>query len=357
MKILCFFLFCGSFLPCWIQIRIHILNADPGPATQINADPDPATQIYADPAPRPWIKPQKFYFCLLSQAANQDLDVEVQFVEDITDILNVPDETLFILDQNTATADNNPPDLGSKNPADLAADNPLLSADAGAAEDIHTIEQFLGQPLVIAAVGQERAVEEEEPVMVVTSLEDDQLVIVDDQPSEDIDEIQRFLEGSQPFDDHSREQPVPAGTKDDIKTVVPESSSSSSEVKYKIPKTPEFKKRFQNKEIVKIVKGTDSHHHNKQHGGGEKIRVGGGAAAKAKPAPPSFEDQLHEAELIDIRRISSALGEKKRKWKNKSSTRDYMITKKYAKIVAVDSTPARRADSPVEEAEGRAENR
>jgi hypothetical protein len=279
--------------------------------------------------------------------------VEVQFVEDITDILNVPDETLFILDQEAAAV-NNPPDLSSKNPADLAADNPLMiNADAGAAEDIHTIEQFLGQPLEIAAVSEERAVEEEEPVTMVTSLEDDQLVIVDDQPSEDIDEIQRFLEGSQPFDDHQKEHQVPACTKDEIKT----ETSSSSEVKYKIPKTPEFKKRFQNKEIVKIVKGTDSHHHSKH---GEKIRVGGGgAAAKAKPAPPSFEDQLHEAELIDIRRISSALGEKKRKWKNKSSTRDYMITKKYAKIVAVDpSTPAaRRADSPVEEAEGRAENR
>jgi len=275
-------------------------------------------------------------------------------VEDITDILNVPDETLFILDQEAAAV-NNPPDLSSKNPADLTAENPLLiNADAaGAAEDIHTIEQFLGQPLVIAAVSEERAVEEEEPVTMVTSLEDDQLVIVDDQPSEDIDEIQRFLEGSQPFDDHQREQPAaPAGTKDEIKT----ETSSSSEVKYKIPKTPEFKKRFQNKEIVKIVKGTDSHHHSKH---GEKIRVGGGgAAAKAKPAPPSFEDQLHEAELIDIRRNSSALGEKKRKWKNKSSTRDYMITKKYAKIVAVDpSTPARRTESPVEEAEGRAENR
>ncbi len=277
-------------------------------------------------------------------------------MEDITDILNVPDETLFILDQDASA--NNPPDLSSKNPADLTADNPLLiNADAGAAEDIHTIEQFLGQPLVIAAVSQER----EEPVMMVTSLEDDQLVIVDDQPSEDIDEIQRFLEGSQPFDDHHREgsqmdqQQSPADTKDEIKKVVPESSSSSSEVKYKIPKTPEFKKRFQNKEIVKIVKGTDSHHHSKQ---GEKTRVGGGAKAKAKPAPPSFEDQLHEAELIDIRRISSALGEKKRKWKNKSSTRDYMITKKYAKIVAVDSTTAaRRADSPAEEAESRAENR
>jgi hypothetical protein len=329
-------------LPSWIQIRIHILNADPGPAIQINADPDL----------QPWIKPQKFYLCCcVAQAANQDLDVEVQFVEDITDILNVPDETLFILDQDAAAADNNPPNLSIKHPADPIADNPLLiNADAGAAEDIHTIEQFLGQPLVIAAVSQERAVEEE-PVLTVL---DDQLVIVDDQPSEDIDEIQRFLEGSQPFDDHSREQPAQAGTgtKDEIKT----ETSSSSEVKYKIPKTPEFKKRFQNKEIVKIVKGTDSHHHSKH---GEKIRVGGGgAAAKAKPAPPSFEDQLHEAELIDIRRISSALGEKKRKWKNKSSTRDYMITKKYAKIVAVDSTPAkRRADSPVEEAEGRAENR
>jgi hypothetical protein len=310
--------------------------------------------IHADPAPRPWIKPQKIYFCCrVAQAANQDLDVEVQFVEDITGILNVPDETLFIVDQNSAT--NNPPSLSSKNPADLAADNPLgINADAGAAEDIHTIEQFLGQPLVIAAVSEERTVEEE-PVVTVL----DQLVIVDDQPSEDIDEIQRFLEGSQPFDDHHREgsQQAPADTKDEIKTLVPESSSSSSEVKYKIPKTPEFKKRFQNKEIVKIVKGTDSHHHGK-HGGGEKIRVGGGAAAKAKPAPPSFEDQLHEAELIDIRRISSALGEKKRKWKNKSSTRDYMITKKYAKIVAVDaSTPARRAESPGDEAEGRAENR
>ncbi len=277
-------------------------------------------------------------------------------MEDITDILNVPDETLFILDQDaTGAAANNPPDLGSKNPANLTADNPLLiNADAGAAEDIHTIEQFLGQPLVIAAVGEER-VGAEEPVMMVTSPEDDQLVIVDDQPSEDIDEIQRFLEGSQPFDDHHREgsQQAPVDTKDEIKTV-PE-SSSSSEVKYKIPKTPEFKKRFQNKEIVKIVKGTDSHHHSKH---GEKIRIGGGSAAKAKPAPPSFEDQLHEAELIDIRRISSALGEKKRKWKNKSSTRDYMITKKYAKIVAVDSTTAtRRADSPAEEAEGRAEKR
>ncbi len=274
-------------------------------------------------------------------------------MEDITDILNVPDETLFILDQDAAAA-NNPPSLSSKNPPDLAAENPLLNnADAGAAEDIDTIEQFLGQPLVIAAVSEERAAEEEPVMMVTPSLEDDQLVIVDDQPSEDIDEIQRFLEGSQPFDDHQREQQPPAGTKDEIKT----ETSSSSEVKYKIPKTPEFKKRFQNKEIVKIVKGTDSHHHGKH--GGEKIRVGGGgSAAKAKPAPPSFEDQLHEAELIDIRRISSALGEKKRKWKNKSSTRDYMITKKYAKIVAVDSTiPARRADSPMEEAEGRAENR
>jgi hypothetical protein len=351
MKILYFFLFCRLFLPSWIQIRIHILNANPGPATQINADP----------APQPWITPQKILFLMssLAQATNQDLDVEVQFVEDITDILNVPDETLFILDQDaTAAAANNPPDLGSENPPDLTAENPLMiNADAGAAEDIHTIEQFLGQPLEIAAVSQERGVEEE-PLMMVTRLEDDQLVIVDDQPSEDIDEIQRFLEGSQPFDDYHRagsqmdQRQAPAGKKDKINTV-PE-SSSCSDVKYKIPKTPEFKKRFQNKEIVKIVKGTDSHHHSKH---GEKIRGGGGAAAKAKPAPPSFEDQLHEAELIDIRRISSALGEKKRKWKNKSSTRDYMITKKYAKIVAVDSTPARRADSPVEEAEGRAENR
>ncbi len=34
-----FFSFCGSFLPSWIRIRIHNLNADPDPATQINADP------------------------------------------------------------------------------------------------------------------------------------------------------------------------------------------------------------------------------------------------------------------------------------------------------------------------------
>jgi hypothetical protein len=45
MKILDFFLFCGSFLPSWIRIRN--LNADPDPATQINADPD------TDPDPKP----------------------------------------------------------------------------------------------------------------------------------------------------------------------------------------------------------------------------------------------------------------------------------------------------------------
>ena len=33
------FYFCGPFLPSWIRIRIHNLNADPDPATQINADP------------------------------------------------------------------------------------------------------------------------------------------------------------------------------------------------------------------------------------------------------------------------------------------------------------------------------
>ncbi len=40
-KFCTFFYFCGSFLPSWIRIRTHNLNADP--------DPDPATQINADP--------------------------------------------------------------------------------------------------------------------------------------------------------------------------------------------------------------------------------------------------------------------------------------------------------------------
>jgi hypothetical protein len=38
MKILDFFYFVG-FLPSWIRLRIHNLNADPDPATQINANP------------------------------------------------------------------------------------------------------------------------------------------------------------------------------------------------------------------------------------------------------------------------------------------------------------------------------
>ncbi len=50
MKILYFFLFCGSFLPSWIRNWIRNLNVDPDPATQINADPD------TDPDPQPWIK-------------------------------------------------------------------------------------------------------------------------------------------------------------------------------------------------------------------------------------------------------------------------------------------------------------
>ncbi len=48
MKILDFFLFCGSFLPSWIRIRNLNADPDPDPATQINADPDPN--------PKPWEK-------------------------------------------------------------------------------------------------------------------------------------------------------------------------------------------------------------------------------------------------------------------------------------------------------------
>ena len=80
------------------------------------------------------------------------------------------------------------------------------------------------------------------------------------------------------------------------------------------------------------MKGTDSHKNY------EKIQV-----KKVKPVAPSFEDQLHEAELVDMRTTI----EKKRKWKNKSSTRDYMITKKYAKIVG----PSKKGETPVEESE------
>jgi hypothetical protein len=55
MKILDFFLFCGSFLPSWIQIRN--LYADPDPATQINADPDPDM----DPDPKPCPQQDRFW--------------------------------------------------------------------------------------------------------------------------------------------------------------------------------------------------------------------------------------------------------------------------------------------------------
>jgi hypothetical protein len=226
--------------------------------------------------------------------------VQVAFVENINDILNVPNETLFILDQSTDSG-NNPPDLR----ADLSAD-----------EDINKIEQFLGQPLVTASSSGSSSGDNAEVQTVVklmvpveSAKPNHQL---EEQPSEDIDEIQKFLERSQV-------DQQPSATVGDIQEEPP------APLRYKIPKSPEFKKRFLNKEIVKIVKGTDSHKSQ------EKVQQ----VKKARPAAPSFEEQLHEAELIDMRTTM----EKKRKWKNKSSTRDYMITKKYAKIVGLGKKP------------------
>jgi hypothetical protein len=232
--------------------------------------------------------------------------VQVAFVDDISEILNVPEETLFILDETGAP----PPDKRQ---------------DLGAEEDISTIQQFLGQPMDIVddrvgAAGGGLTVK-----TVTVEHEGEAAHVggrfhahgVEDQPSEDIDEIQKFLERSQA--DQPDESPTLLA--DTVLKVEPPPA------KYKIPKSPEFKKRFQNKEIVKIVKGSDSHKNY------EKIGV-----KKMKPVAPSFEDQLHEAELIDIRTTM----EKKRKWKNKSSTRDYMITKKYAKNISQD----RRAEEP-----------
>jgi len=238
---------------------------------------------------------------LFVQAANKDLDVQVVFVEDLCDILNVPDENLFILEDGKTAPHRQGP------------------RDSGAAEDITKIEQFLGQPIEVAVGEMSRPEEKGTTINLTADCSVDNLV--EDQPSEDIDEIQRFLELSQADDRPDESRHIQSGSA--AKGQLPPS------VKFKIPKSPEFKKRFQDKEIVKIVKGTDSHKNY------EKVRV-----KKLKPVPPSFEQQLHEAELIDLRTTM----EKKRKWKNKSSTRDYMITKKYAKIVGVD----KRTDSPEE---------
>ena len=236
------------------------------------------------------------------------------FVENIGDIMNVPDETLFIVDQTSASPDNSQD----------------VRIDVSAEEDIKNIEQFLGQALETSTIGATNPMGDDSDIRTVVEL----MVPVDsskghlgihhmeDQPSEDIDEIQRFLERSQV----DQPEVLFSSTGGVVKDEPP------PPVKYKIPKSPEFKKRFQNKEIVKIVKGTDSHKNY------EKIQV-----KKVKPVAPSFEDQLHEAELVDMRTTI----EKKRKWKNKSSTRDYMITKKYAKIVG----PSKKEETPVEESE------
>lgn len=229
------------------------------------------------------------------------------FVDNLTDILNVPNETLFIMDQ----------------PERQEQVQQLQRADLSTEEDINKIQQFLGQPLDVSSVAdglghhqalvlQELSVETD---VTTQDLSEDK---VEDQPSEDIDEIQRFLECSQ------IEPPPPPAASQVLPSDVASEQPVASATKYKIPKSPEFKKRFQNKEIVKIVRGTDSHKgHDKAETAKKKT------PPVAKPAAPSFEQQLHEAELLDMR----AKMEKKRKWKNKSSTRDYMITKKYAKIV------------------------
>lgn len=124
-----------------------------------------------------------------------------------------------------------------------------------------------------------------------------------EQPSsENIGDIQKFLELSN-LEVHPNPEPVPT-----IKEVTRETTSGSGDSRFRIPRSPQFKKRLLDKEIVSI-KGMDP---------ARKIK---------KVKKISFEEQLTKADMADK-------PEKKdgRRSKNKSSMKDFMITKKYAKL-------------------------
>ena len=124
-----------------------------------------------------------------------------------------------------------------------------------------------------------------------------------EQPSsENIGDIQKFLELSN-LEVHPNPEPVPT-----IKEVTHETTSGLADSRFRIPRSPQFKKRLLDKEIVSI-QGMDP---------ARKIK---------KVKKISFEEQLTKADMADK-------PEKKdgRRSKNKSSMKDFMITKKYAKL-------------------------
>ena len=100
----------------------------------------------------------------------------------------------------------------------------------------------------------------------------------------------------------------------EVKATVPPSddvTSGSGDARFRIPRSPQFKKRLLDKEIVSI-KGMEQPREKK--------------VKRAKKI--SFEEQLTKADMAD----RTEKKKEGRRSKNKSSMNDFMITKKYAKL-------------------------
>lgn len=132
---------------------------------------------------------------------------------------------------------------------------------------------------------------------------------VTEQPSaENIGDIQKFLELETVEEEEADKDKTEDRTEDKDKRLR-EGSLEDPGSKFRIPRSPQFKKRLQNKEIVSI-KGIET---VKERKGVKKVKK------------TSFEEQLIEADKVERKK-------EVKRTKNKSSLKDFMITKKYAKL-------------------------
>jgi len=241
------------------------------------------------------------------QAANADLDVEVELVDDIAAILQQQNQPSILKYPSTQHIPENQELLL------LRQSEQSLDLNDSVGENIEKIEDFLkADPDLDSEEDEGPALS---PPSTTNSAHQEQ------QQSENIGDIAKFLEMDNPDSDLEDEEEDFRGFSVPVQQPVEKKDGG----KFKIPRSPSFKRRLADKQIVSI-KGLDLVPRKTK-----AKTTTGEEGSKKKKAKISFEEQLKQADTTE-RVAKKESGSSSKKSKKGKGLKDFMITKKYAKL-------------------------